>query len=107
MADTDVRHAQNDIAPPSGISYKDKLLQPSDRDELSVPDQPEKPKLPPTKDEGSPPMTVPTGGLTKLLLLWFGPFACVGELMLFTSPANDVSGAAQRTCVCSNQIDEE
>lgn len=45
----------------SGKSYKDKLLQPSDQDELSVPDLPETPTVPPTEDEGSPPMTVPVG----------------------------------------------
>jgi hypothetical protein len=43
---------------PSGESYKAKLLQPSNNDELSVPDEPEIPVLPPVKDAGSPPMTV-------------------------------------------------
>jgi hypothetical protein len=44
------------------VSYKEKLLQPSDQDELSHPDQAPLPKLPPTKDEGSPPMTVDVPG---------------------------------------------
>ncbi|KAF6261563.1 hypothetical protein COO60DRAFT_753967 [Scenedesmus sp. NREL 46B-D3] len=43
----------------AALSYKEKLLQPSDQDELSHPDQAtELPTLPPTKDEGTPPMTV-------------------------------------------------
>lgn len=53
MADTDVRPGQNEAE-----SYKAKLLQPSKNDELSVPDEPELPVLPPVKDAGSPPMTV-------------------------------------------------
>ncbi|WIA22543.1 hypothetical protein OEZ86_009531 [Tetradesmus obliquus] len=41
------------------VSYKEKLLQPSEQDELSHPDQEAPlPKLPPVKDEGSPPMTI-------------------------------------------------
>lgn len=43
----------------SGTSYKAKLLEASSTDDLSVPDQSkeeERPKLPPVKDEGSPPM---------------------------------------------------
>jgi hypothetical protein len=47
----------------SGTSYKYKLLKPSSHDELSTPDQSkdeERPKLPPVKDEGSPPMVPDT-----------------------------------------------
>lgn len=44
-------------------SFKDKLLQPSERDELSTPDQQaSKIELPPSKDAGSPPMTVSITG---------------------------------------------
>lgn len=58
MADTDRRAATADAA-----SFKDKLLQSSERDELSAPDlQALKPKLPPAKDAGTPPMTVSITG---------------------------------------------
>jgi hypothetical protein len=56
MADTDSRGAAQDA-----VSYRAKLLQPSDHDELSTPDQQATAfKLPPAKDAGTPPMTVNT-----------------------------------------------
>jgi hypothetical protein len=45
----------------SELSYKDKLMAPSSHDDLSAPDQTQEvPKLPASKDQGSPPMVPET-----------------------------------------------
>jgi hypothetical protein len=110
MADTDVRSGQNE-AVPSGKSYKAKLLQPSKNDELSVPDEPELPVLPPVKDAGSPPMTVteaPAGAVepdSDKVAHTEGATERAG-INIKSSGASDDSAASGRTAAAAAANDE-
>lgn len=92
MADTDV-HSDHEVVSP-GESYKAKLLQPSNKDELSVPHEPEVPVLPPTKDAGSPPMIVSEApaGADEVVDDKASPTEGASSTDTYTNPTNKTTG---------------